>query len=421
MFQKYFAENGGNRTVMALSFARLGDAVGNSIMFVIIPLYVAKLPSPLFPIPETVRVGILIAVFGVVTAIIQPFMGAISDRVGKRKLFIQLGLLLMALGSLGYIIASQFKDMLIFRGLQGLGVSLTVPAAVALIATSSNHRTRGGSMGIYSAFRMAGLAIGPLVGGIVFDNFGFEVAFLIGGGFILLGMIMVQMWVKDLPESDESRQEKLKKPFRIFDFSLLSAGILGAGFASLVSAGAFSMIAPLETQFNARLNQTALGFGIALSALTLGRLFFQIPLGRLSDKIGRKPLIIGGLLLMVPATILMAFVGSTFQLSMSRFFQGIASAGIAAPAFAVAADLSRKGSEGQQMSIITLSFGLGIGFGPLVSGLLAVYSFDLPFLVLGGLCVLAAWVVHRYVPETVTRQADSLELKSSRQKQTESD
>ena len=73
------------------------------------------------------------------------------------------------------------------------------------------------------------------------------------------------------------------------------------------------------------------------------------------------------------------------------------------------------------MSIITLSFGLGIGFGPLVSGLLAVYSFDLPFLVLGGLCVLAAWVVHRYVPETVTRQADSLELKSSGQKQTESD
>jgi MFS family permease len=408
MIRKYFTENGGNSTVMALSFARLGDAVGNSILFVVIPLYVAKLPSPLFPIPETIRVGILIAVFGVVTALLQPLMGAISDRVGKRKIFIQGGLLLMVFGSLGYVIAINYTNMLIFRTLQGLGVSLTVPAAIALIATSSQRRTRGGSMGIYTAFRMAGLAIGPLVGGLLFDRYGFDIAFYIGAVFILLGMLMVQIWVKDLPNPAGSQAEKRKKRFQVMDFSLLSAGILGAGFASLVTAGAFSMISPLETQFNARLNETAFGFGLAISALTLGRLIFQIPLGRWSDSIGRKPLIIGGLLLMVPATILMGFVGSTLQLSMARFVQGVASAGIAAPAFAVAADLSRKGSEGQQLSIITLSFGLGIGLGPLLAGLLAVYSFQLPFLVLGGLCLLAAWVVHRYVPETVTRQPDSL-------------
>ncbi len=405
MIRKYFIETGGNRTVMALSIARLGDAVGNSILFVVIPLYVAKLPSPFFPIPETIRVGILIAVFGVVTAVLQPFMGAISDRFGKRKAFIQVGLLMMVLGSLGYVIAQDFKDMLIFRSLQGLGVSLTVPASVALIATSSNQRTRGGSMGIYTAFRMAGLAIGPLLGGFVFDRFGFDIAFYIGAGFILLGMLMVQIWIKDLPIPRKPQSENSKKPFQILDRSLLSAGILGAGFASLVAAGAFSMLAPLETQFNVRLNETAFGFGLALSALTIGRLIFQIPLGRWSDNIGRKPLIIGGLLLMVPATILMGFVGSTLQLSIARFFQGIGSAGIAAPAFAVAADLARKGSEGQQLSIITLSFGLGIGLGPLLAGILAVYSIELPFLVLGILCLFAAWVVYRYVPETVSHEA----------------
>ncbi len=405
MIRKYIIETGGNRTVMALSFARLGDAVGNSILFVVIPLYVAKLPSPLFPIPETIRVGILIAVFGVVTAVMQPFMGAISDRIGNRKAFIQIGLFLMVLGSLGYVIAQDFKDMLIFRSLQGLGVSLTVPASVALIATSSNQRTRGGSMGIYTAFRMAGLAIGPLLGGFVFDRFGFDIAFYIGAGFILIGMLMVQMWIKNIPIPKQEQTEKSKKSFQFLDRSLFSAGILGAGFASLVAAGAFSMLAPLETQFNSRLNETAFGFGLAISALTLGRLIFQIPLGRWSDSIGRKPLIIGGLLLMVPATIMIGFVGSTLQLSIARFFQGIASAGIAAPAFAVAADLARKGSEGQQLSIITLSFGLGIGLGPLLAGILAVYSIELPFLVLGILCLIASWVVNRYVPETVSRES----------------
>ena len=91
---KSFAEHIGiNRIVMALSVARLGDAVGNSILFVIIPLYVAQLPAPWFPFPESVRVGILIALYGLVNAALQPVMGALSDRLGKRKPLILGGLL----------------------------------------------------------------------------------------------------------------------------------------------------------------------------------------------------------------------------------------------------------------------------------------------------------------------------------------
>jgi MFS family permease len=55
------------------------------------------------------------------------------------------------------------------------------------------------------------------------------------------------------------------------------------------------------------------------------------------------------------------------------------------------------------MSIITMGFSLGIALGPLITGVLAIYSFELPFLI-GGLMTLAgAWVVYRYVPETVPR------------------
>ncbi len=405
-FRKFIEKNGGNRTVLALSIARLGDAVGNSIVFVVIPLYVAQLPSPLFGLSETIRVGILISLFGVVTAFLQPLMGAVSDYVGRRKIFIQAGLLLMAGSSLGYVIASRYTQLLIFRSLQGLGVAITVPAAVALLATSSQRQTRGGSMGIYTAFRMAGLGVGPLLGGFVYDRYGFNVTFYLGAGFILIGIILVQLWVKDLPETNDQKEKKQKRSFQILNIGLLSKGILGASFASLVMAGAFSMITTLEQQFNQRLSQTALGFGLAISALTISRLIFQIPLGRWSDQIGRKPLIIAGLLLMAPATVLLGFVGSTLQLTAARVLQGIASAGIAAPAFAVAADLAKKGGEGQQMSFITVGFGLGIGFGPLMTGLLAVYFFKLPFIVMGGLCLLAAWVVFRYVPETVSKQND---------------
>jgi hypothetical protein len=51
--------------VIALSLARLGDAIGNSLLFVVISLYVARMPAPWFPSSETVRVGILISAYGV--------------------------------------------------------------------------------------------------------------------------------------------------------------------------------------------------------------------------------------------------------------------------------------------------------------------------------------------------------------------
>jgi MFS family permease len=395
----YIADHiGANRVVLALSVARLGDAIGNSILFILIPLYVAKLPAPWFPLPETVLVGILISLFGLVNSILQPLMGAVTDRFSRRKPIIQIGLLLMGAGTLAFVFASRYTDLLLIRALQGIGVALTIPASLALMTAATEKRTRGGSMGIYTTMRMVGFAIGPLLGGFLHVQFGFSAAFFAGAAAIFVGMVLVQIWVQESPVQIPPDKER---PFRIIDPSLLTAGIIGLGIATFVMASAFSMMTTLENQFNARLHETALGFSIAFSALMISRLIFQIPLGRWSDHIGRKPLILAGLILMAPATILLGEVGTTLQLTGVRLFQGLASAGIAAPAFALAADLSSGGGEGRQMSIITMGFGLGIALGPLIAGILAIHSFELPFLVGGLMSLVGAWIVYRYVPETV--------------------
>jgi len=145
----------------------------------------------------------------------------------------------------------------------------------------------------------------------------------------------------------------------------------------------------------------ALGFGVAFSALMVSRLVFQVPLGRLSDIIGRKPLVVSGLLLMAPATALLGEAGSHMQLVAIRLLQGVAAAGIAAPAIAAAGDLARPGGEGRQLSIVTMGFSLGIAVGPLMAGLLAAVSFELPFLIGGVMSLAGALVVLRYMPETV--------------------
>jgi MFS family permease len=391
---------GGNKVVIALSAARLGDAIGNSILFIVLPLFVAKLPAPWIPFPETVRVGLLISMFGLVNSILQPFAGAFIDRIGRQKPFILGGLILMALATLGFVLIGRFTSLLLMRSLQGIGVALTIPAALALMSGSSKKETRGGSMGIYTTSRMVGFATGPLLGGALYDKFGFNAAFFAGAGFIVIAIILVQLWIDEKPPKS-SQQDPGK--FRIIDPDLLSAGILGVAFATFVMAGGFSMMSALENEFNQRLNMSAFVFSIAFSALLFSRIFTQVPLGRLSDRIGRKPLIIAGLILMAPSTALLGYAASVTQLTILRLLQGVGSAAVAAPAFAVAADLAKVGGEGRQMSIITMGFGLGIALGPLLAGVLAVYSFVVPFIVGGALSLLGAWVVYRYVPETVKR------------------
>jgi MFS family permease len=392
---------GATRVVMALSIARLGDAIGNSILIIVIPLYVAALPAPLLPFPEPVRVGILISLYGIVNAFLQPLMGALSDRMGRRKLFIFLGLVLMGVATVGFIPATQFLDLLFLRAVQGIGVAVTVPAAMALMADASPPNLRGSAMGIYTTMRMVGFGAGPLLGGYLIEASGFETSFLTGAFFILLGIIAVLLWVKEIrpkvvPKSDVK--------FRVFDRKLINIGLVGAGIATFMMASDFSMIATLETQFNARLNETAFSFGLAYSALIISRLIFQIPLGRLSDRWGRKPFIIAGLIFIAPATLLLGLVTTTSQFIVVRIFQGAASAAIAAPAFALAADFSHAGGEGRQMSLVTMGFGLGIALGPLLAGGLVLYSFLLPFIIAAILSIIVALFVLKYVPEGLKRQ-----------------
>jgi len=400
-----------NRIVLALSIARLADALGNSILFIVIPLYVSQLPAPWFEWPESVRAGVLISIYGFVNAFLQTFTGILSDRTGKRKPFIQGGLLLMGTSTLAFTAATRFTDLLLLRVFQGVGVALTIPASMALMASASNAKTRGGSMGVYSTARMAGFAAGPLLGGFLYDHLGLHWAFYAATFFILLAFILVHLLVKEVPGTGAIKKNT---PFRIFERRLLNWGIVGGGLATFMMAAAFTMMTPLETEFNARLHETALDFSIAFSALLVSRLVLQIPLGRLSDRFGRKPFIIGGLVLMAVSTALLGEAGSTRQLIWVRVLQGVGAAGIAAPTFALAADLAETGSEGRQMSIITTGFGLGIAAGPLIAGLLAVSDFHLPFFFVGSMLAVSALVIHRKVPETARRGGGKDERRGGR-------
>lgn len=341
--------------------------------------------------------------YGIFSALGEPLSGSLIDRVGHSKLMVQLGLALMAASLLGYIPVTRYAWLLVLRCVQGIGLAITVPAVLALMAMLTRTETRGRAMGFYSAMRMLGIALGPLVGGFVQVRFGFSTTFIVGAGCVAVTILLVEIWVTQ-PRRSEARQpeatDRASGP-GFFDRRIWSQGVVGAGVAMLSMASAFTLIATLEKQFNQILKIDAFLFAIAFSSSTFSRLVFQLPLGWLSDRRGRKPLIIAGLVLLAPTTALQGWVTELWQLVALRILFGIASAAVAAPAFALAADASRAGGRGRQMSIATLGFSLGLAVGPLLAGFLVVYFFALPFLVAAGLCIASAWVVYRFTPETV--------------------
>lgn len=382
--------------VVALSFARMADALGNSLLIIVLPLYIAQQPSPLFNLPTEFLVGLVISLYGFLFAIGQPFAGALSDRTGRRKIFIEVGLALMAVATLGFIFAERYVWIILLRGLQGIGVALIVPAALALITGVTATRNRGNAMGVYSTFRMVGFATGPLLAGLLQVHVGFNATFIVGAAFVAAAYALVHRTVNEVPAVPSGDTDS-----RVFS-ALPSTSVLVLMLASIVLASSLSMISALENEFNARLAQTAIGFGIAFSALTFSRLLVQIPIGRLSDRVGRKGLIIAGLIALAPLTVLFGYVTTTLQLIGLRLVQGVATASVAAPTFALAGDLATEGNEGQEMSYVAMGFGLGLGVGPLVAGSLAGFiGFAAPFFVVGVAALMAAWAIWYYAEESI--------------------
>ena len=385
-----------DRVVLTLSLARLADALGNGSLLVLIPLYVITLPELDRRLSLPLLIGILISVYGITSALLQPLMGAFSDRFGKRKLFIQVGLMMMAGCTLSFVFARTFADLLILRIVQGVGAGLAMSASIALMAAVTEKATRGGAMGLYTTMRVLGFALGPLLGGFLLVHYGFEVSFYAAASFMFLAVILVQFMIQEDPQRVATAVTGFKD---FIDPRLWNAGILGASLATFLMAANSSMMVTLENEFNERLSQDALGFGFAFSSIMVGRILFQIPLGRLSDRVGRKPVMILGMILMAPATALLAGAATTLQLIAIRIIQGIAVAAIAAPAYALGADVSFAGGEGRQMSVLSAGFMMGMALGPLAAGVLAVFFFELPFLVGGAASLVAAGIIYRYVPE----------------------
>ena len=389
---------GVNRRVLALALARMADAVGNSFLIIVLPLYVASeaVGGSVFGIPSSMVAGVVLALFGIASSIAQPLAGRLSDRMGRRKIFVIGGLVVLGAINLMFAAATAYWHLFALRVLQGLAAAFTITASLAIVNEMSDPESRGGNMGVYNSFRLIGFGAGPLLasallelgpfvlpGGIQVT--GFEATFGVAAGTAFLGTVLVGLLVQD-PEGTGPAPRRLA--LRVWDRSDQGTRldtIFALGLATLVMAACMALLSAIEPEVNARLDQGPVLFAVEFVALIAALAAFQPVVGRASDRVGRKPFIVVGLLALIPTTVIQGLVTAPWQMIVVRVLQGGAGALVFAPALALAGDHTARGQSGAQLAVLTVAFGLGIATGQLTAGFFVPFGFAVPFMIGGGL------------------------------------
>lgn len=411
---------GTDRRVLALSVARMADAVGNSFLIIVLPLYIASgavtgslLGTSVLglEVTEPFIIGLVLSLFGFVNSGAQPFIGRLSDRTGRRKGYILLGLVVLALTDVAFVFADRYWLLIVIRLVQGLGGAFTIPTTLALINEIVSTATRGGNMGVYNTFRLLGFGAGPVAAGAVVNAgpyqlvgvsvSGFQAAFLFAALTAAVGYAMVTVMVQEPSATRAQAGKKLSIAVRDETGQHALDPVFTLGVATLVMAIGVALISSLQNVVNARLDQSAFVFGIQYSSFVLVQVLLQTPVGRASDRYGRRPFVVIGMVLLAPTTLWQGLAATSLELLVARIAQGVAMTMVFSPALALAGDLAGRGESGTKLSVLTMAFGLGVAIGPLTAGALVGAGFVVPFVVGAILAAAGAVLVYTQVEETV--------------------
>jgi len=300
-----------------------------------------------------------------IPSILNVLCGYLSDRIGKRKLFVSSGYLTSAVLKLLLAFSKTWQQAVIFIGLERIGKALRTAARDAIIAESvTTHR--GKSFGIHRAFDSAGAIFGSIVVFVLFWVFGisFERVILIAGVVAFASLIPLYFVKEVHNDPKEFTQKKgkreLTKPLRLF--------IVVAGIFALANFSYMFFILKAQEAFSEKLS-----VAMPILLYILFNIFyagFAIPFGSLSDKIGKGKVIILGYLLFSLSSFGFAYFRSLPAFVILFILYGIAYAAIEGNQRAFVSDLASGQLKATALGAFHTTIGLTAFPASMIAGFL---------------------------------------------------
>ena len=353
--------------------------------------------------------SVVISAFAFMRLAFAPVSGRLVQRLGEQPVYL-VGLLIVALSTGACAFAQSYWQLLVFRGLGGIGSTMFTVAAVGLLVRIAPPAIRGRVTGLYATSFLLGSIAGPLVGGALL-RFGLRVPFVIYAIALLVAATVVytQLRGSEFTPRDSADQRpvmRLREAWAHPAYRSALASSFANGWAVI---GVRIALIPLFVTEVLRSNANLAG--VALSVFAVGNAVVLLPAGRLSDVWGRKQLVLSGLLVTGSATIWLGFTTSTLTFLTATALAGVGSGMLNPPQQAAVADVVgslRRG--GPVFAGFQMASDVGAITGPVGAGLLAEHlSYSAAFGVTGAIALLAALLWLR-APETLPGRASPAKL-----------
>lgn len=316
-------------------------------------------------------IGVVVSVSTLTGVLLKMPSGALSDIYGRRVL-LRIGVLAFALPPFAYPFVTDLEVLTLLRFFHGLATALFAPCALATVA-EIYHERRGAALGWYTASTQAGALIGPVLGGWLIYATGFATTFASAGISGLIGLVLLL----SLPlgsQPSRSPQRGLRsslaemwaalrlvaKNIRVVATSITDA-------AKMIAKGALMAFLPIYG-ISVGLNAGEVGLLFGVQGIT--SLLAKPIMGRISDLVGRRPLIVVGLLICAISFVMIPRVSELGMLLTLAALFGLGDAVITSSAAALVADLSEAKALGAGMGFQGTIGDAGHASGPLLAGIL---------------------------------------------------
>ena len=363
-------------TLIVVSTAQAFSAFGITLVYPFLPLYVQTLDGVQFMNPELLA-GLVIAAPPLMATLATPFWGRLADQYGRKKMVMRAMFTASAiLFLMGF--AQTGLALIVLRGLQGL-TSGIIAANMALVAGECPRARIGLALGTLQVGLFGGVAIGPLFGGVLAENLGFQIPFLFTSMMMVLAGLLVTFGVKEtyVPHERGALDLNPRRMLRAWGDIIKVTGIKTVYSLRFLNGFAQRTIMPIAPLFVVALIPGAVAAGassyaglvltVSSVATTAGSLF----LGWLSDKWGCRSILLGAALAAMMFYIPQAFVTDIAQLLLLQGLAGFAAGGVLSAPAAMLANYSSLGDEGSVYGLDASVSSFANGMAPLTGSMIA--------------------------------------------------